>query len=108
MHATICRHEDIAGSTEEVMHAGRRLAMALSKLPGFVTYALLEAGDGVLATMSVFETQATWRRPTGSSGSGSRRTWPRCCPAGPWSSRGRSSSRRGCSGLAARVLIPDF
>ena len=59
MHATICRHEDIAGSTEEVMHAGRRLAMALSKLPGFVTYALLEAGDGVLASVSVFETSAT-------------------------------------------------
>lgn len=58
MHATIHRYEGVAGSTDDIIRAGRQQASALSKLPGFVSYALLEAGDSVLIAISVFETRA--------------------------------------------------
>ena len=55
LHATICRYDDVTGSTEDLALAGRQLASALSAAPGFVSYALLDAGDGVLVSVSVFE-----------------------------------------------------
>ena len=58
LHATICRYDRVSGSTEAVRQAGRRLASALSQAPGFVSYAVLDAGDGVLVSVTVFEDQA--------------------------------------------------
>ena len=58
MHATICRYMPIVGSIDEVMRAGRGLTWALGQAPGFVAYAVLDTGDGALASVSVFETQA--------------------------------------------------
>ena len=55
LHATICRYDGVTGPVDEVMHAGRQLASALSQAPGFVTYALLDAGHGVLVSINVFE-----------------------------------------------------
>jgi hypothetical protein len=40
------------------MQAGRQLAVVLSKAPGFISYLLLDTGDGTLATVSIFETRA--------------------------------------------------
>jgi hypothetical protein len=37
------------------MRAGRRLAAALSQTPGFVSYAVLDGGDGVLVSVTVFD-----------------------------------------------------
>ena len=58
MHATIRRYEGVTGSTEELMRWGRQQASAVSTVPGFVSYALLEAGPSVLVSVCVFETQA--------------------------------------------------
>jgi hypothetical protein len=55
LHATICRYDGVTASIEEVMRAGRRLASALSTAPGFVSYAVLDAGDGVLVSVTVFD-----------------------------------------------------
>jgi hypothetical protein len=55
LHATICRYDGVTASIEEVVHAGRRLAFALSTAPGFVSYAVLDAGDGVLVSVTVFD-----------------------------------------------------
>ena len=55
LHATICRYDGVTASIEEVMRAGRRLASALSTAPGFVSYAVLDAGDGVLVSVNVFD-----------------------------------------------------
>jgi hypothetical protein len=57
MHATLGRYDRVSASQDEVIRAGRQLAAALSKAPGFISYALLDLGDGALATVSVFETQ---------------------------------------------------
>ena len=58
MHATICRYTPIIGSIEEVMRAGRGLTWVLGQAAGFVAYVVLDTGDGALASVSVFETQA--------------------------------------------------
>jgi hypothetical protein len=58
MHAMIRRYDGVTGSSEDLMRFGRREAAALSGVPGFVSYALLEAGEGVLIAIGVFETQA--------------------------------------------------
>lgn len=55
LHATICRYDGVTGPIDEVMRAGRRLASTLSQTPGFVSYALLDAGDGVLVSVNVFD-----------------------------------------------------
>jgi heme-degrading monooxygenase HmoA len=58
IHAALGRYEPSGASQDEIIQAGRQLAVALSRAPGFISYALLEVGDGVLATVSVFETRA--------------------------------------------------
>jgi hypothetical protein len=58
MYATIRRYHHAAGSTDDLMRAGRALAARLSQAPGFVSYAALDAGAGVLATVAFFETAA--------------------------------------------------
>jgi hypothetical protein len=55
LHATICRYDGVTGPIDEVMRAGRQLASALSETPGFVSYAVLDAGDGVLVAVTVFD-----------------------------------------------------
>jgi hypothetical protein len=55
LHATICRYDGVTASIEEVMRAGRRLASALSTAPGFVSFAVLDAGNGVLVSVAVFD-----------------------------------------------------
>ena len=57
MHATIACYAGGPGATDEVVRAGRQLATALSKTPGFVSYALLDSGDGALVSICVFEQQ---------------------------------------------------
>ena len=55
MHAS-CRHfRDAVRSTDEVAALGSRLAVRLSRLPGFVWFLVLDAGGGDLVSVSVFE-----------------------------------------------------
>jgi quinol monooxygenase YgiN len=58
LHATICRYDGVTASIDEVMRAGRQLASALSEAPGFVSYAVLDAGDGVVVFVTVFDDPA--------------------------------------------------
>lgn len=55
LHATICRYDGVTGPIDAVMDAGRQLASALTQAPGFVSYALVEAGHGVLVSVTVFD-----------------------------------------------------
>ena len=58
MHATIRRYEGVdAARTDEVSaKVSETLVPALSKLPGFAGYYLIEAGNGVLSSLSLFQT----------------------------------------------------
>ena len=58
MFATIRRYESIdqARISELVKKTDETLLPSLTELPGFSGYSLLEAGDGVLSSISYFDT----------------------------------------------------
>ena len=58
MQATIRRYEgvDAARTNEVVERVNETLVPQLRELPGFFGYYLLEAGNGVLSSISLFET----------------------------------------------------
>lgn len=56
MYASIHRFTGVQGATTDVLRAARQLAAALSRRPGFVSYAMLEADSHVGITVTVFET----------------------------------------------------
>jgi hypothetical protein len=58
MHATIRRYEgvDVTRTNEVVGKVNETLVPQLRKLPGFSGYYLIEAGNGVLSSLGLFET----------------------------------------------------
>jgi len=58
MHATIRRYEgvDTARTNEVTAKVNETLVADLRKLPGFAGYYLIEAGEGVISSLSLFET----------------------------------------------------
>jgi hypothetical protein len=58
MFATIRRYEaiDQARTSELVKKADETLLPSLTELPGFSGYSLIEAGNGVLSSISYFDT----------------------------------------------------
>ena len=58
MHATIRRYEgvDAARTAEVSAKVNETLVADLRKLTGFAGYYLIEAGDGVISSLSLFET----------------------------------------------------
>ena len=58
MYATVRRYEGIdKGRADEVTKkVGEKLVPRMSKLPGFDGYFLIEAGEGVMTSISLFET----------------------------------------------------
>ena len=60
MHATVRRYEgvDKARTDELTKKVDETLLPRLSKLPGFESYYLIEAGNGVMSSIGFFDTQA--------------------------------------------------
>jgi hypothetical protein len=60
MHATVRRYEGVdASRTDEVTKkVNDTLIPKLNKLPGFDGYFLIEAGNGVMTSVSLFDTSA--------------------------------------------------
>ena len=58
MHATIRRYEgvDTARTNELTGKVNEKLVPELRKLPGFAGYYLIEAGNGVMSSLGLFET----------------------------------------------------
>jgi hypothetical protein len=58
MHAIIRRYEgvDVARTDEVAAKVNETLVPQLRKLPGFTGYYLIEAGNGVLSSLGLFET----------------------------------------------------
>jgi hypothetical protein len=58
MHATIRRYEgvDVTRTNEVVSKVNETLVPQLRELPGFGGYYLIEAGNGVLSSLGLFET----------------------------------------------------
>jgi hypothetical protein len=60
MHATIRRYEgvDATRTNEVAAKVNETLVPQLRELPGFAGYYLIEAGNGVLSSLGLFETSA--------------------------------------------------
>jgi hypothetical protein len=60
MHATVRRYEGVdQGRTDELTEkVNETLLPSLSKLPGFEGYYLIEAGNGVMSSIGLFDTSA--------------------------------------------------
>jgi hypothetical protein len=59
MHAVIRRHQVAPGSVDEIMrHIDQGFIPLIKDAQGFLAYYALKAGDGQIATVSVFEDQA--------------------------------------------------
>ena len=60
MHATVRRYEgvDTSRTDELTKKVNETLIPKLSKLPGFDGYFLIEAGNGVMTSVSIFDTSA--------------------------------------------------
>jgi hypothetical protein len=60
MHATVRRYEgvDTSRTDELTKKVNETLIPQLSKLPGFDGYFLIEAGNGVMTSVSLFDTSA--------------------------------------------------
>ena len=60
MHATVRRYEGVdQNRTDELTKKmGETLLPSLSKLPGFEGYYLIEAGNGVMSSIGLFDTSA--------------------------------------------------
>lgn len=58
MHATVRRYEgvDVSRTDELTNKVNENLIPSLSKLPGFGGYYLIEAGNGVMTSISLFDT----------------------------------------------------
>jgi hypothetical protein len=57
MHTVIRRYEGVQDTAEVARRAVEEFAPMLGDRPGFQGYWAVDAGDGVLATITVFETE---------------------------------------------------
>jgi hypothetical protein len=71
MHTAIRRYESIDQSrkSELVTKVDESLVPALSELPGFNGYSLIDAGDGVMTSVGFFDTAAQADESTRMAGS---------------------------------------
>jgi hypothetical protein len=86
MHATIRRYESIDQSrtSELVKKIDENLLPALKDLPGFNGYSLIDAGAGVMTSVSFFDTAAQADESTRITGSWLReQTLERALPNAP-------------------------
>jgi hypothetical protein len=57
MYTVIRRYEGVVDAAEVIRRVTDEFAPMLAERPGFGGYWIVDAGDGVLATIGVFETQ---------------------------------------------------
>jgi hypothetical protein len=58
MYAAVRRYEGIANDSEAGRLVGETFVPLLEHVPGFIAYYWIDAGDGVMASLSLFENQA--------------------------------------------------
>ena len=66
MYAAVRRYDGVTDPKEVARQVEERFVPILSEMPGFVAYYVVDAGDGIMVSTSVFEHQAaeeqsSWR-----------------------------------------------
>ena len=58
MYAVIRRYEGVQSVDEVVRRVGEGLAPLISQVPGYVAYWAIDAGGGIVASVSIFQDQS--------------------------------------------------
>ena len=58
MYAAVRRYEGVTDPKEVARHVQEEFLPIISQMPGFVAYYCVDAGDGVMDSISIFEHQA--------------------------------------------------
>jgi hypothetical protein len=66
MYTTVRRYEGVTDPSEVIRQVNEGFLPIISEVPGFVAYSFVDAGEGVMLSISVFEhqsgaEQSTWR-----------------------------------------------
>jgi quinol monooxygenase YgiN len=97
MHTVIRRYQGVRDAEEVKRRAVDEFAPQLRDQPGFVGYWVVDAGDGVLATISVFESQEAAEETTAAAASWVQENIPNLVPNPPQVTAGATS------GISAEV-----
>ena len=95
MYAAVRRYEGITDDAEAGRLVRESFMPLLEGVSGFIAYYWVDAGEGVMASLSVFEDRPEPTSPSPWRNDGFRRTLPR-------SSRTRCKSRKAWSARATR------
>ena len=59
MYATVRRYEGVTDAREATRRVNEGFIQIVSEIPGFVAYYFIDAGSGVMISMSVFQDRAS-------------------------------------------------
>jgi len=99
MHTVIRRYEGAADSAEVARRAVEEFGPMLRDRPGFQGYYVVDAGDGVVATISVFETEEAALETTSAAAAWVRENIPELAELAPQVTAGSTA------GVAAEATV---
>jgi heme-degrading monooxygenase HmoA len=91
MHTVIRRYQGVQNAEEVARRAVAEFAPTLRDQPGFQGYWVVDAGDGVLATISVFETEEAAAESTAAAATWVQENLPNLVPNPPQVTAGATS-----------------
>lgn len=83
MHTVIRRYHGVQNAGEVARRAIEEFAPQLRDQPGFQGYWVIDAGDGVVATISIFESEETAEESNAASASWVQENMPQLVPNPP-------------------------
>jgi Antibiotic biosynthesis monooxygenase len=95
MHTVIRRYEGAGDSAEVCRRAVEEFAPMLSDKPGFQGYWAVDAGDGVMATITVFETEEAALESTSAAAAWVRENLPELASIPPQVTAGTTTGVMG-------------
>jgi heme-degrading monooxygenase HmoA len=97
MHTVIRRYQGVQNSEEVARRAVEEFAPTIRDQPGFQGYWVVDAGGGVLATITVFETEEAAAESTAAAATWVQQNMPNLVPNAPQVTAGDTT------GIAAEV-----
>jgi heme-degrading monooxygenase HmoA len=91
MHTVIRRYQGVQDSAEVARRAVEEFAPQISDRPGFQGYWVVDAGGGVLATITVFETEEAAAESTAAAATWVQQNMPNLVPNAPQVTAGETT-----------------
>jgi heme-degrading monooxygenase HmoA len=91
MYTVIRRYEGLTDADEVVKRAAEEFGPTLASRPGFQGYYLVKAGGGVIASISVFESQAEAEASTAAAADWARERLAELAPNPPQVTAGETT-----------------